>query len=86
MTLSGFGNLVGIGVVVVAVAGWAFATEQKVRNHHEILDAVQRTQQEIIDWQSEQIRKERDRQTRERVIRELCNQGKLPPEDCEVSP
>jgi hypothetical protein len=82
MNLKTLYTFLAVLAVGVGVGTWVHSTDQKIRSNQEVLDSLERTQQDIKNWMDKKQQEERKREAERKVLEDLCRKGRLPPEDC----
>lgn len=83
MNLKQIATILAMASVIWGAAWYVRGVEQDIKGNKEVIRELQQTQTELKKLvereQLERMKKEAER----KVYRELCNQGRLPPEDCQ---
>ena len=75
---------VALTVAIMTLSGayfvWGIDADVKMVDHR--LEEVERTQQKVVDWLDVEIQKRRSIDSQQRLLRYLCQTGKLTGDDC----
>ena len=83
MTTKMLALLLTVVAMTAAVVTWGANIDHKVRSGQEIQDALTRNQETLIEWKNTELERKRRLEAERKVIKDLCDQGALPPEKCQ---
>ena len=72
------GLFVGLAGTVWGIASHEMGQSHEIRGNQEVIDSVEKGQQQIRDWMNVNIQQQRKNAAQLEVLRQLCADGQLP--------